>query len=152
MIENKDNDREFIFGVSQGEYNDSFVVDDHRDNFMFRAYKECNEWYDYTINLQIEEKIDEYMRDSIYAEKYVNGERFSGEDVVYVYLSMKKKIQKELLTDSNVYLFIKVTELLEVGLHNVIMYVPLDEKYRLNKELEERNFKSKLQEKNLKLF
>lgn len=141
----KDNEKEFILGVSQGEAIGELRIEDYRNNFVYQQYLESHNWHEYIDSKNLDESIDNKIRNSKYKPIYETVGRIKYEDAVNIYFYLKEIVKKEHLIQSNIYLFAKIMDILGVNVNLAFSYVPLDEKLSFKKEL---GIKNLITEKN----
>lgn len=149
----KDKDREFIVGVSQGDYVGELKIEDFRDNFVYQQYLESRNWQEYIDDKNIDESIDREIRNSKYRPIYESIEKIKFEDAINIYFLIKESIKRNNLLDSNIFIFVRIMDILRINVNLAFAYVPLDEKLKFNEELESKNLiLLKNKNKNIQLF
>ena len=147
----KDNEREFIVGVSQGEEIGKLSVDSFKENYIFQLFEDARNSYEAYNRLEFEQTFDELIRNSEYRHLYESLDNISAEDGVYIYLKFKDVLKHKFLMDSNVIVFIRILEILNVNINRALLFMPLDEKIMFDEELKKGNLYNEI-EKHIKLF
>lgn len=148
---NKNNDREFIVGVSQGEEIGKLSVDGFKENYIYQLFEDARNSYEAYNRLEFERVFDELIRNSEYRYLYESLDNISAEDGVHIYLKFKDRLKNQFLMDSNVIVFIRILEILNVNLNRALLFMPLDEKIMFDEELKKGNLYSEI-EKHIRLF
>lgn len=147
----KNNDREFIVGVSQGEEIGKLSVDGFKENYIYQLFEDARNSYEAYNRLEFERVFDELIRNSEYRYLYESLDNISAEDGVHIYLKFKDRLKNQFLMDSNVIVFIRILEILNVNLNRALLFMPLDEKIMFDEELKKGNLYSET-EKHIRLF
>jgi len=148
----KDDSTEFICGVSQGTYESNLSVDGYKNNFIYQLFIDANNWFDYYNDVKVQERIDELIINSPYGTLYKSLESIPNEDAIEIYMYLKPILFKEFLLDSHIYIFIRIMEILGVRMNNIISYVPNDEIYLFQREIDNKKIKVQNPNKNKELF
>jgi hypothetical protein len=149
----KDKEIEFIVGVSQGETAGELKIEDARNNFVYQQYLESRNWHEYYDSIKLHKSIDTYIKESKYKHIYESFDKIKFEDAINIYFHIKERVKKEQLIESNIYVFVTIMYILSVNVTLAFSYVPLDEKYLFNQELENKKLITKANEnKNMQLF
>jgi hypothetical protein len=142
---------EYVSGVSQGTPLKEISVTDENNNFVFELYKEAQNWLDYAGNLEMVQFMDELIRHSKYKDLYQNFHNIPNPTAIEIYFYLKPIVQSEFLIDSNLFIFYLVMDMLEANLNLVTMHLPVDERIKIEEELEESNVRT-VKKRSQKLF
>lgn len=130
---------EFVPGSQQGEQLKALVPNGENNNFIYRSYKESQNFHEYHQHKDIQEYIYNAMVNSNYSQMFLSMEPIPVDSAIEIYFGIKDSIKKQFYVTSTVYILVSVMDALDVNMTRVITYLPVDERNVIRQELKLKN-------------